>query len=220
MLYCKNTKYIQKSEFIVNDRRRSCKQEEHSIIRVNYEFSVFYVIDKKALFKIHSDADVNRSLSRDPCWTFRSQSSVFYFLESLDFDPQSFHGTIDGIKTRQYCSRANVFFFWIQSLRRKLSKKIFHKISFTQEKPSLYTIHVQGSDSTKTNRKYQPRSVSPKMSSRFSKFREHGCSIKCSKQFAILIQNLHRTKPAMQLWRSKVPAGLSFHSGFLFILCT
>ena len=91
----------------------------------------FFVIDKKALFKMHSDADVNRSLSRDPCWTFRSQSSVFYFLESLDFDPQSFHGTIDGIKTRQYCSRANVFFFWIQSLRRKLSKKIFHKISFT-----------------------------------------------------------------------------------------
>ena len=33
---CLSCFWRQKSEFIVNDRRRSCKQEEHSIIRVNY----------------------------------------------------------------------------------------------------------------------------------------------------------------------------------------
>ena len=55
-----------------------------------------YVIDKQKIraLLMHSDADVDRSLS-----------------ESLGFDPQSFHVTIDDIKTRQYCSRANAFFF-------------------------------------------------------------------------------------------------------------
>ena len=169
----------QKSEFIVNDGRRSCKQEEHSIIRVNYEFFVFYVMtNKKALFKMHSDADVNRSLSRDPCWTFYSQSSGFYFLKSLDFDPQSFHGTIDDdIKTRQYCSRPNVFFFSGSShfgenyQRKSFIKYHLHKKSRAY---TLYTFRGQ------ILRKW-PRAISPKMSSRFSKFREHGCSLKCSK---------------------------------------
>ena len=140
---CLSCFWRQKSEFIVNDRRRSCKQEEHSIIRVNYEFSVFYIIDKKALFKMHSDADVNRSLSRDPCWTFRSQCSVFYFLESLDFDPQSFHGTIDDdIKTRQYCSRPNVFFSGSSHFGENYQRKSFIKYHL-HKKSRLYTFRGQ-----------------------------------------------------------------------------
>ena len=103
-----------------------------------------YVIDKQKIraLLMHSDADVDRSLSRDRCWTFRSQSSVFHFLESLGFDPQSFHVTIDGIKTRQYCSRANVFFFSGSShLGKNYQRKSFIKYH-KRKKSQTYTLYL------------------------------------------------------------------------------
>ena len=164
---------------------------------------------------MHSDADVNRSLSRDPCWTFRSQSSVFYFLESLDFPTVLSWNHRWWHKNKAIPFSAKFFFSGSSHFGENYQRKSFIKYHL-HKKSRAYTLYTFRGQIL---RKW-PWAISPKMSSRFSKFREHGCSIKCSKQFAILIQNLHQTKPAMQLWRSKVPAGLSFHSGFLFILCT
>ena len=115
---------------------------------------------------MHSDADVNRSLSRDPCWTFRSQSSVFCFLESLDFDQQSLHGTIDDdIKTRQYCSPPNVFFFSGSShFGKNYQRKSFIKYHL-HKKSRAYTLYTFRGQIL---RKW-PRAIPPKMSSRFSK---------------------------------------------------
>ena len=102
---------------------------------------------------MHSDADVDRSLSRDPCWTFRSQSSVFHFLESLGFDPQSFHVTIDGIKTRQYCSRANVFFFLDPVTSEKTIKENLSQNIINIRKAELIHYTCSGVRFSKTRRR-------------------------------------------------------------------